>query len=190
MSHENKQKPVLIGIAGPSGSGKTTFEGKLEEILKAYTITAFHMDAYFKPDPERPRKEVGREKAIYRDDNNPESFYWQQMIEDIRKAAESGVQVILVEGLFVLHYEELRGMLDLGIYMQCPVEERMTRRVRRNMGRGQQFEDIVDFYLHSARHSEGLWIEPTIDWADLIVSGKYNDKALEVIRAYCKEKLC
>ena len=44
----------VIGIAGGSASGKTTFAEQLGNALADLRVRVIHMDAYFKPEAERP----------------------------------------------------------------------------------------------------------------------------------------
>ena len=60
------------------------------------------MDAYFKPEAERPSA-VGNTGRRYRDDNCPEAFDLPRLRRDAAEAAESGgCRVLIVEGLLTL----------------------------------------------------------------------------------------
>ena len=165
----NEKKCVIIGIGGPSGSGKTTFATKLKGSLRQYKLVLISMDSYFKPEEERHRRRI-KDKE-HRDDNHPDSFYYDRLISDIEEHLKNGkTQVIIVEGLFTLYYEELLNLLDLSLYMQCSVEERFARRLKRNMQYGQKFEDIANYYLQTVRISETEIIEPTVVNADIWIN--------------------
>lgn len=71
------------------------------------------MDAYFKPEGDRPTA-TGRTGRSYRDDNNPESFDLPRLRRDVSDAAENGsCRVLIVEGLLTLWDCGLYEQLDL-----------------------------------------------------------------------------
>ncbi len=182
-------KTIVIGIAGGTGSGKTTFTRHLQETLAEYSIELFHMDRYFK---ERPPVTVapfsGRE---FEDHNHPDSFRMDDFCRDLEQARNSGCcQVILAEGLMVLHAQCVRDLLDLGIFIDTMADERIVRRLRRNMERGLDFEDISQFYLDSVRHRHNEFVEPSRWHADIVVNGHtFSERALKMLRLWVIDAL-
>jgi len=80
------QKAYIIGIAGGSAGGKTTFARQLQTALADIDVLLLSMDAYFKPEAERPSA-VGSTGRRYRDDNCPEAFDLPRLRRGLRKAA-------------------------------------------------------------------------------------------------------
>lgn len=95
------------------------------------------MDAYFKPEGDRPTA-TGRTGRSYRDDNNPESFDLPRLRRDVSDAAENGsCRVLIVEGLLTLWDCGLYEQLDLRLFVDWPVrDERSVRRLKRNQCNG------------------------------------------------------
>lgn len=174
--------PVIIGIAGGSCSGKTTFSTALEAELCELSPRVFHLDQYFLPLEERPHTTGFANGKDYRDDNSPASFGLERLHHDLETAIQSDVAVIIVEGILALWDEEIYSKLDLRLYVDCPDEERVCRRIRRHLSWGQEFEEITDRYLNAVRPRFAQYVEPCKWRADLILNGSFpSDTALKMI---------
>lgn len=166
------KKPVIVGISGGTASGKSTLSNWLEGELSGLNVRVFHMDSYFKPDSVRPKAAAHVTGKVYFDDNCPEAIYHEKLREDLAQAAAEGPDVILVEGLFALWYDWLYEQLDLKLFVDCDADERIVRRLRRNMAqRGLSFDEIAGVYLDMVRYRHQQYIEPTKWRADLILNG-------------------
>ena len=176
-------KPFVLGIAGGSASGKSTLSERLINALDDCKVITFHMDHYFKPKEQRPHVKAPITKKIYMDDNHPETVNLSQLKEDILIAInEAKADIIIIEGLLTLHDDEICQLLDLKLYVECRTDERIVRRLRRNMGRGLTFDEIADIYLDMVRYRHDEYVEPSKWKADLIINGSmFSEKALEVI---------
>ena len=165
-------KPYFVGISGGTASGKSTFANWLENELSDLCPRVFYMDGYFKPDGVRPKAIAHVTGREYYDDNCPETIYHQQLQEDLAQAVAEGARVILVEGLFALWYDWLYEQLDLKLFIDCQADERIVRRLKRNMAqRGLSFDEIAKVYLDMVRYRHEQYIEPTKWRADLILNG-------------------
>ena len=122
-------KPIIVGITGGSGSGKTLFMKRLMEQLNDASLLS--MDNYYVELSKQKKDEQGIE-----DFDRLESIDHSKYVADLKKlingetisfkeytfnknASEAKTitveskPVILVEGIFVLHVEEVRELLDL-----------------------------------------------------------------------------
>lgn len=185
------QKPYVIGIAGGSASGKSTFCGKLKGSLCECKTLIFHMDHYFKPENMRPFVEAPISKKMYMDDNHPETVDLPKLRQDLFVAInESHVNVIIIEGLLVLADDEICQQLDLKLFIDCRADERIVRRLKRNMEWGLSFEKISDVYLDMVRFRHDEYVEPSKWKADFIVNGSaFSDTALKIIAASVQNKI-
>ena len=187
-------RPYIVGISGGTASGKSTLSRMLEQELADLKVKTFHMDAYFKPDGVRPKAAAPVTGVVYYDDNCPETIYAEQLREDLARAAGEGFDIILVEGLFALWYDWLAGQLDLKIFIDCQADERIVRRLRRNMAeRGLSLEEVAGVYLDRVRYRHEQYIEPTKWRADLILNGSSpsqlaNGMLLDFLRRQVREK--
>ncbi|MBR3692257.1 MAG: AAA family ATPase [Clostridia bacterium] len=185
------KKPFVIGIAGGSASGKTTFTKHLEEALEGISLQILHMDSYFKPKAERPQSPAPVSGKVYMDDNHPETMDLDRLSHDLSDLiAAAEVQVIIVEGLLTLWHEEICRLLDLKLFVECRADERIVRRLRRNMGWGLSFDEIADVYLDLVRYRHDEYVEPSKWKADFILNGS-NDTgvALRMIAKYVRDAL-
>lgn len=185
------KKAYVVGIAGGSASGKTTFSAKLAEALRGMAVLELHMDSYFKPAEERRVAEAPITGAPYRDDNHPSSFYMEKLRDDLKKAVDSGEhQVILIEGLLTLQDAAINEMLDLRLFVECQADERIVRRLKRNMQWGLSFDEIAGVYLDMVRYRHGEYVEPSKWRADLILNGSNpSAAALSMIASHVRANI-
>jgi uridine kinase len=129
------------------------------------------MDDYFKPEGERPYSKAPVMETMYVDDNHPDTINLEQLHIDLKDALNSDYDLILLEGLLVLWDEEILSMLDLKLYVDCRPDERIVRRLRRNMTWGLSFDEIASVYLDMVRYRHDEYVEPTKWRADFILNG-------------------
>lgn len=167
----NPIKPLVVGIAGGSASGKTTIAARLTDALSDLTVETVHMDSYFWP--ATPRTAAPISGVVYDDHNLPESFDLDRLVADLdeRCGCPAAPQVIIIEGLMTLHDAELRARLDLGIFIDAQSDERIVRRLKRNMARGMSFDDIATYFLDSVRYRHQEYVEPSRWHADIVLNG-------------------
>ena len=158
----------IIGIAGGSASGKSTFANYLYTDLAQHSnVKLIAMDSYFKPENELPLA-FGKDKKQYRDYNCPESFDFEKLKNDI-KEARSIFDIVIIEGLLTLYDDEIYKMCNLSIFIDCPADIRIIRRIKRNISWGLSLEDITDVYLNLVRYRHMEFVEPTKTKADVLI---------------------
>jgi uridine kinase len=124
----------IIGVAGPSSSGKSELARQLAERLPGTAIVS--LDSYYRGMEEIPLEE--RKKVNF---DHPDSLDWELLHEhlvaiaagrafdepvysfaDYARTAETRriapTEFLIVEGLFVLYWPELRKMLNTKVYVQ------------------------------------------------------------------------
>lgn len=185
----DKKKPLIIGIAGGSGSGKSTMCSYIEKHLKGLSVKSIHMDDYFSEDP--PEIVAPITRVIYEDHNHPDTVDFDRLLSGLEDLVDSqNYQVILIEGLMTLYKDEIRDSLDLKVFVDCQADERIIRRIRRNMGWGQNFEDITSVYLDAVRYRHNEYVEPSRWHADIILNGsKFSETGLDLVIQWIKNNL-
>lgn len=166
-----QNKKIIIGIGGGSASGKSTFSEQLKSSLKKYQVQIIHMDDYFKKDDLRPMTTSFLNNKMYRDDNHPTSFDFSKLYIDLKQLKENSCDIIIIEGLLTLWDKTLYNQFDLKIFIDCPADERIVRRLKRNMQRGLEFDEISDVYLNLVRFRHTEYVEPSKWKADIIIPG-------------------
>jgi uridine kinase len=179
----------FIGIAGGSASGKSTLCDLLEKELRQYKTKVFHMDDYFKAEEDRPYSKAPITNTSYIDDNHPDTIDFSKLYSDLSIALNSDSDFVILEGLFVLWEEEICSKLDLKLFVDCRPDERIVRRLRRNMAWGLTFDEISNVYLDLVRYRHDEYVEPTKWKADLIINGSNaSPHALNAILGIIKNR--
>ena len=160
-----------VGIGGDSASGKSTLTSRLEERLSDYKVKVFRMDKYFREASERPDVAGILNGKIYRDDNHPNTLDLERLHADVLAAREEDWDIILIEGMFILWDEAMAPVLDLKVFVDCDPDERLRRRVTRNLAFGQDLEEIMERYVQAVVPRQREYVEPSKWKADIIVNG-------------------
>jgi len=184
-------RPVVIGIAGGTCSGKSTFCDLLLQALANYKIGVIRTDKYFKS--QLPKAVAPLTKNVYDDYNQPDSVDYERLIKDFYSITDksSGNDIVIIEGLMVLYFEEIRERLDLKIFIELDADERMYRRIVRNMKtRGWTMEEIAAYYLESVKYREKEFVLQTKIYADIILNGNnIQGKAQDIIASWIEKQL-
>lgn len=185
------KKTLVVGIAGGSASGKSTFSDELERMLSGVKIHVIHMDSYFKPKEEQPYSEAPITGIIYVDDNHPLTMDLPRLFIDLTEAIErNSYDVIIVEGLLTLWDRDICSILDLKLFIDCKPDERIVRRLKRNMAWGRTFDEIAKVYLDLVRYRHDEYVEMSKWRADFILNGSIqSEKALIIISDYILSNL-
>ena len=202
---------MVIGIAGGTGSGKTTVTEKLKEYF-GENVCVLHHDSYYKRHDELPY-----EKRCLLNYDPPDSFDTSLLIEDLRslKAGRTvhcpvydysihnrtdrteevrPTKVIIVEGILIFADEELAGEMDIKIFVDTDADERILRRIMRDVReRGRTLESVVEQYLTTVKPMHEQYVEPSKRRADIIMlQGGHNlvamDMLIERIRSHIDQE--
>ena len=191
---------IMIGIAGGSGSGKSTFTNRLKDAFGDQVTVIYH-DNYYKSNDGVPF-EI-RQHENY---DHPDAFETDLLIRHL-KALRRGESVqcpvydyslhnrtsstitlkpsriIIVEGILVLENPELRSLFDIKIYVEADADERIIRRIIRDVNeRGRHIEDITQQYLSTVKPMHYLYVEPTKALADIVINSGMNDVAFDIMK--------
>ncbi len=176
----------IVGISGRSGSGKTTFVRRVKDRYPDL-ITLHTMDNYYRPIEDQIKDEEG-----FINFDLPSSFYRErfydhlvalkkgedvQLIEyDYTKSGSNksilvpSKPIILVEGLFIFHYEEVSNLLDYKVMVTTTKDTCYHRRLYRDQNERNYLQPEINYRYH--RHAEPAFqsfILPHWDDCDLIV---------------------
>lgn len=192
-------KTILIGIAGGTGSGKSTFTNRLKDRFGDDIDVIYH-DNYYRRQDDVPM-EV-RQKRNY---DHPDALETDLLVEHLKQlkaghAVDGPVydytmhnrsektmhieprRIIIVEGILLLADRRLRDMFDIKIYVEADADERILRRIVRDVEeRGRSLENIVEQYLTTVKPMHYLYVEPTRAKADLVINSGLNDVAFDIM---------
>lgn len=90
--------------------------------------------------------------------------------------------VIIAEGILVLAVPEIRELADIRIFVDTDADERVLRRVKRDVEkRGRTVASVAEQYLSTVKPMHDLYVEPSRKYADIIVVGGKNIVALDIL---------
>lgn len=191
----------IIGIAGGSGSGKTTFARKVLNRVKDLGVSLVHQDSYYLPNGS-PASNL----------DHPAAFDWELLrlhLSELRsgrsvhtpvydyktfhRTSEVEVlgpsQAIILEGIYALWSPEIRQLMDLRVFLHVDSDIRFIRRLHRDVReRGRSIDEIVHRYYETVRPMHHLHLEPTKQYADVVV-GEETDIAADVIASRLRQAL-
>ncbi|MBC8102486.1 MAG: hypothetical protein H7Z41_07840 [Cytophagales bacterium] len=168
----------IVGITGGSASGKSAFAGALEKVLAArdpaLRVRTIPTDQHWKDRSGSPRFVSPSSGEAHFNFNHPDALNEDSVLAALKAAP---ADIVLLEGLMVLHLPALRNRLDLRLFIELDADERALRRLLRDMQGGRDMTDpqkIAAYYRESARVGHALYIEPSRVHADLILRGDSN----------------
>jgi uridine kinase len=191
---------VIIGVAGGTGSGKSTFTNRIKHEF-GQDVSVVYYDNYYKAHDDIPIEE-----RAYINYDHPDAFDTALLIQHLRllktgNFIESPVydytihtrsnnttridpsRVIIVEGILALQNEELRELMDIKIYVEADADERILRRVIRDVKeRGRDVEGIAIQYLTTVKPMHYIYVEPTKSLADIVINSGLNDVAFDILK--------
>ena len=100
-------------------------------------------------------------------------------------------RVIIVEGILIFADKKLRDLLDIKVFVHADSDERLIRRLKRDIReRGRDLNEVLDRYQSTLKPMHQEFIEPTKSYADIIIpNDKYNTVAIEIVRTVINERL-
>ena len=196
-------KICIVGVAGGTASGKTTIVRKIKENFGDDIVVINH-DSYYKAHNDLSYED--RSKLNY---DHPDSFDTQMMIEDVKKLknneevdipvydfsvhnrADATVHivpknVIILEGILVLENKELRDLMDIKVFVDTDADERLMRRIRRDMAeRARSIESILNQYADTVKPMHEQFVEPSKKYADIIIPrGGENITGINILQQH------
>jgi uridine kinase len=205
-----KKRPKLVlGISGGTGSGKTTIAEEITRCLGPENSVILHQDSYYLDRSLLPcdahdrinfdhpsafdwpllKEHIAALRAARTIQKPIYSFHTHSRLEETTKVEPR--PVLIVEGIMVLEDPDLRGMMDMKVYVDADADVRFIRRLDRDIReRGRSIESVVDQYMTTVRPMHLQFVEPSKRYADIIIpEGGHNRVALETIIARVRAML-
>ena len=200
---------LILGIAGGTGSGKTTVVNQILNELPADEVGVISQDSYYRQSNNMTYEE--RTKINF---DHPNSIDFELLVKHL-KALKNGKiieqpiysfvthnrtkdfiqthprKVIIVEGILVFSNKLLLDMFDIKIYVHADSDERLIRRIRRDVAeRGRDVAEVLDRYQKTLKPMHQQFIEPGKAYADIIIpNDRYNTVAVDIVRTVINDKL-
>lgn len=200
---------LIIGIAGGTGSGKTTVVDQVAHEFPDHEVTVISQDSYYKD-----TSELTYEERVKINFDHPESIDFdllEQHLMDLKngKSIDQPVysfvehnrtgetiktapsKVIIVEGILILTMPRIRKLFDIKVYIDCDSDERLIRRLKRDIAdRGRDLDEVLDRYQTTLKPMHQQFIEPTKAYADVIIpTNRFNTVGVKILRSIIDQKL-
>ena len=200
---------LTIGIAGGTGCGKTTVVNQIIEELPSNEVGIISQDSYY-----RDLSSLSYEERSRINFDHPRAIDFELLETHLRelKAGNSIQQpvysfvdhnrtqqtiethprkVMIIEGILIMTQPEIRDMFDIKIFVHADSDERLIRRLKRDITeRGRDLSEVLERYQNTLKPMHDQFIEPTKEFADIIIpNNKYNTVAIEIVRTIISEKL-
>jgi uridine kinase len=98
---------------------------------------------------------------------------------------------MIVEGILIMSHPELRDLFDIKIFVHADSDERLMRRLKRDLQeRGRNLEEVLNRYQTTLKPMHDQFIEPAKEFADIIIpNNHYNTVAVDIVRTIINDKL-
>lgn len=209
MLKQNLLPMLIIGIAGGTGCGKTTVVQQIMNQLPSEEVGVISQDSYYRQTTGLTYED--RAKINFDHPNAIDFELLTAHLADLKagKAIEQPVysfithnrtsdtiithprKVMIVEGILILSDAKLREMFDIKIFVYADSDERLIRRLKRDIAeRGRDMDEVLNRYQNTLKPMHEQFIEPTKAYADIIIPhDRYNTVAIDVVRAVIHQRL-
>ena len=200
---------LIIGIAGGTGCGKTTVVNQILNELPEGEVGVISQDSYYKD-----TSHLTYDERVKINFDHPRSIDFELLEQHLNqlKKGESIEQpvysfvkhnrtgdtintkprkVMIVEGILILTNPELRELFDIKIFVHADSDERLIRRLKRDISeRGRDLEEVLTRYQTTLKPMHQQFIEPMKEYADIIIpNNKFNTVAVDIVKTIISQKL-
>jgi len=200
---------LIIGIAGGTGSGKTTVVNQILNELPNDEVCVISQDSYYKSNDNLSYEQ--RTKINF---DHPRAIDFELLVAHLKKLKKGEVieqpiysfvthnrtsdtlkthpkKVVIVEGILIFNDRILRDLFDIKIFVHADTDERLIRRIRRDISeRGRDIEEVLNRYQNTLKPMHEQFIEPTKNFADIIIpNDRFNNVAVDIVRTVISERL-
>jgi len=212
-----KNKPFMIGVAGGTASGKSTVCERLMEKLGQNNVNnvekqVVHLsqDSFYR---ELTPHEITKANRGMFNFDHPDALDHELMascLKDIINGKPTKIpqydfktnarvpgqyiciypsDVLLVEGILVFYYQNMRDMFDMKLFVDTDADTRLARRVLRDIEeRGRELEHVLHQYTTLVKPAFEEFCIPTKKYADVIIPrGAENHVAINLIKQHIED---
>ncbi|MEL6918177.1 MAG: uridine kinase [Bacteroidota bacterium] len=200
---------LIIGIAGGTGCGKTTVVNQIINELPNEEVGVISQDSYY-----NDLSHLSYEDRTKINFDHPRAIDFDLLIEHLSMLKQGKPihqpvysfskhnrtndtvlthprKVMIVEGILIMTNPKIRDMFDIKIFVHADSDERLIRRLKRDINdRGRDLDEVLSRYQTTLKPMHDQFIEPTKEYADIIIpNNKYNTVAVDIVRTIINEKL-
>lgn len=209
-SARGRSQPFFIGVAGGTVSGKTTVCDQIMQRLHDQCVVMLSQDSFYRGLTPEECKNV---KAYSFDEpgafDTPAlvqclqalramqpvqvpvyDFTLHQRAQETRRVEPA--DVVIVEGILVLHMEPVRKLLNMKIFVDTDDDVRLARRIQRDVAvRGRDVGSVIEQYTQQVKPAFDQYVAPSRKHADVIIpwAREENVVAIDLITQHIRMKL-
>ncbi|MDP5157097.1 MAG: uridine kinase [Flaviramulus sp.] len=200
---------LIIGIAGGTGCGKTTVVNQILNELPEGEVGIISQDSYYKD-----TTHLSYDERVQINFDHPRSIDFELLETHLKELKKGNPihqpvysfvkhnrtgdtvlthprKVMIVEGILILTNPELRAMFDIKIFVHADSDERLIRRLKRDISeRGRDLDEVLSRYKTTLKPMHNQFIEPMKEYADIIIpNNHYNTVAIDIVKTIINDKL-
>ncbi len=200
---------LIIGIAGGTGCGKTTVVNQIINELPEGEVGVISQDSYY-----NDLSHLSYKERVAINFDHPQAIDFKLLGEHLMQLKSGNAiqqpvysfsehnrtkdtllthprKVMIVEGILIMTNPKIREMFDIKIFVHADSDERLIRRLKRDINeRGRDLDEVLNRYQVTLKPMHDQFIEPTKEYADIIIpNNKYNTVAVDIVRTIITEKL-
>ena len=200
---------LIIGIAGGTGCGKTTVVNTILNELPEGEVVVISQDSYYKD-----TSHLSYEERVKINFDHPRSIDFELLVSHLNELKAGNTisqpvysfvkhnrtgdtiqtqprKVVIVEGILILTNPEIRDLFDIKIFVHADSDERLIRRLKRDISeRGRDIDEVLSRYQTTLKPMHEQFIEPMKEYADIIIpNNKYNTVAVDIVKTIINERL-
>ena len=181
-------RQLVIGIAGGTGSGKTSVTNKiLERLHFTENVVVIQHDSYY-----RDLTSYGGLTPDHINFDHPDSLETSLLTEHIKNLRKGNAieqplynftthsrmketrhlepkDIIIIEGILIFASLELRNLMDIKIFIDTDADERLLRRLKRDIiERGRSIDSVMNQYVATVKPMHLEFVEPSKRYACLL----------------------
>ena len=190
-------RPTIVAVVGGSGAGKTWLSRQIAAAFPTQA-TCVSLDDFYRDQSHLKSSE--RSSVNY---DHPDAIEWELLKEFLSVfrgnhaahvpryefashcRSEAGTNcmptpLLIVEGLWLLTYPEVRDMFDLSIFLDCPAHVRLERRLARDVvERGRRVEDVRRQFSSVVAPMHLAHVEPQRRFANIVLHEPVSELDVE-----------
>lgn len=204
---ETNQQTKFIAITGGSGAGKTWLADRLQRVLGT-TAARLSLDDFYLDGSSLPPAD--RAKVNF---DHPDAIDWPFFEGVLRNCCDGRstrvprydfathrrlpfaahfmpAPLVLVEGLWLLWQPQVHELFDLIIFLECPAQLRLARRLARDVAeRSRSEESVRAQFKKSVAPMHDRFVAPQARWADLTLTTPVSETGFNQLRELLERDL-
>lgn len=192
----------LVAIVGGTASGKSTLADRLVQIAGPGVALRLPLDSYYRcsghlTPEERDRQNMDHPdtldqdlyaahlKALVRGEEIEVPVYdFKTHTRSTRVERIYSAPIVIAEGILVLHYPEVRALCDYSIFLDVSEQERLSRRIARDVReRGRTERSVLEQWTTNVQPMHATFCEPSKVYASEVVCGAIDESAVSTLWA-------